>query len=170
MSNAYCLIRREPCYRFDAFMQGLSNAGFNPVTREPRHIREGDLLVVWNRAGTNEVLADCFERGGGTVIVAENGYIGRDSQKRQYYSLAIHGHNGSGVWYPKGPERFHKMGIHLEPWRLTGKNILICPNRRIGPKKFQMPENYDKHIACGLLSVTNRTIRTRPHPGNGTGR
>lgn len=167
MKRAYCVIREQPHYRHDAFHAGLKAAGFHieanlPSTRPAR----GDLLVIWNRYSCNEDTADRWEKDGGTVIVAENGYCGRDGNGIQHYALAVHGHNGSGTWHYGGPERWAALGIELKPWRESGEHILVCPNRHFGMRGLAMPVDWERLTVAALRRITKRPIRVRPHPQN----
>lgn len=164
--NAYCLIRPLPHYRLDAFVAGLKAAGYQVTVGVCGKVNPGDVLLIWNRYGSNEQLADDFERRGGTVLVAENGYIGRDAAGRQHYALAIHGHNGRGQWHPGGTERWVQLGIELKPWRADGEHILVCPNRPFGMRGFEMPVHWARDTVERLRRHTKRPIRVRPHPGN----
>jgi hypothetical protein len=165
---AWCLIKRNVDSRWDAFVSGLRAAGYRVMeNREPSgKIAPGDVLVLWNRKSANEIIADRFERAGGTVIVAENGYIGADATGRQYYALAVHGHNGSGRWPQGDGERFDRLGLDLKPWRTGGEHILICPNRFIAPRWFMMPRDWVETITRMLARITKRPVRVRPHPGH----
>lgn len=164
--NAYCLIRPQPHYRHDAFVAGLKAAGYVVNTGACGPGKPGDVLVIWNRYGSNEVLADRFEAEGGTVLVAENGYLGRDAEGRQHYAIARHGHNGSGQWPEGGPERWTRLGVELQPWRANGEHILLCPNRPFGMRGFEMPVHWVRDTVEALRRHTKRPIRVRPHPGN----
>jgi hypothetical protein len=105
--KAYCLIRTQPHYRHEAFVAGLKRCGYDVHLSYARWpVRPGDVLVIWNRYGETERIADGFEAAGGTVLVAENGYIGRgggtpkhtNGPGNHYYALARHAHNGRGRW------------------------------------------------------------------------
>ena len=169
MRRAYCALKTRPHYRHEAFHAGLQAAGFHVETRLPSAPpAPGDILVIWNRYSCDEQTADKWEAQGGTVLVAENGYIGQDGAGQQYYALARHGHNGSGSWFCGGPERWDRLGIELKPWRERGEHVLVCPNRSFGPKGFAMPYGWDKSIIDELRRVTRRPIRLRPHPQNST--
>ena len=103
---AACMIRDLPHYRRDAFVRGLQAAGKRivpSVGAAPKSL--DDWLVIWNRYGEGERLADLWESRGGTVLVCENGYLGTDSEGRQLYAIAIHGHNGSGRWFVGDEDR-----------------------------------------------------------------
>lgn len=174
--TAYCLIRPLPHYRHEAFIAGLKAAGHTVDTRVPIEGRPGDVLVIWNRYGVNEQIADRFEATGGTVLVAENGYIGKDKQGRQLYAIAVSKHNGGGSW-PRGNEkRWEALGIEIKPWRDTApvvidgqprdKHILVCGNRSFGTRGNVMPVGWEKDVRHRLSKITRREIRLRFHPGN----
>lgn len=173
--KAYCLIRPQPHYRHDAFVAGLAAVGYDVERIPPKGAPgRGDVLVIWNRYGDAEQLADRFEAGGGTVLVAENGYIGSgggtpkltEGPGNHYYALARHAHNGRGEWTVGGPERWEALGVELQPWRTEGEHILICANRSFGMKGGVMPLDWAVNVAGRLKRVTKRRIVIRNHPGN----
>lgn len=160
---ALCTIRKEPHYRRGAFDEGLKRAGYKLVDRG-RPESKADLLVIWNRQGAQEATANTWEACGGTVLVCENGYIGRDDQGRQFYAMAAHGHNGSG-WFPVGAEdRFSALGIDLAPWRTDGYE-LICGQRGIGSKEMASPRGWETKIG-NRIRATAKVVKVRKHPGH----
>lgn len=166
--RAWSLIRREPHYRHDAFLSGLAAAGYEVNDAAPGFpVKPGDVLVIWNRYYDREQLADRFEAEGGTVLVAENGYLRGRHDGGDYYALAVHGHNGSGQWHIGGPGRWESLGIELKPWRTEGRHILVAPNRPFGMRGTVMPARWGEETAERLLKVTRRPVRLRLHPGNG---
>lgn len=160
---AVCLIRDQPHYRREAFVQGLAKAG-KKVVVSGRPQSHDDWLVIWNRYGHWEAQADQWERDGGTVVVCENGYVGADDQQRQLYAIALHGHNGSGRWLVGGEDRFGKLGIEPKPWRMNGKHILICGQRGIGSRTMASPVNWEEK-AVPRLKYLEHELRVRKHPG-----
>ncbi len=164
MKKAICLIRAEPHYRREAFVNGLKRAGYSLVERGHAE-RPEDLLVIWNRYGSNGAMADAWEQAGGTVLVAENGYIGKDALSRQYYAVSVHGHNGSGQW-PRGDgSRFAALNIELQPWQVRDGYSLICGQRGIGTRLMASPPDWHKSAASRLKKEGN-PIHVRLHPGN----
>lgn len=176
--TAYCDIREKPTYRADAFIAGLQAHGFHVLHRQlpAEPPKPGDVLVIWNRYSDRELTADKWERQGGKVLVAENGYCGRDANGHQLYALAVHGHNGSGTW-PRGesnwlsntPEysaRWDALGLGFQKWQTGGEHILVCPNRHFGMKGLAMPVGWEQLVVAQLRKVTKRPIRVRPHPQN----
>lgn len=168
MKIAYCLIRDYPCYRRDAFIGGLQKAGYKVETRHPQGMpQHGNLLVIWNKYGDFETMANKFKANGGTVLVAENGYLGFDKDGIQNYALAIDGHNGSGVWPQGDGSRFEKLGIELQPWRELGEHIAIRGQRGIGSRLMASPVGWHFHTANELAKITKRKVLIKEHPGNG---
>lgn len=161
---AACLIRDQPHYRSEAFKRGLRACGYT-FAHSVRPSDRRDLLVIWNRYGSNEVAADLWEHRGGTVIVAENGYIGKDDEGRQLYALSVHGHNGSG-WFPVGDEdRFGSLSIPLKPWRQAGDYVLVCGQRGIGSRSMASPHGWHDRAAMNVSAHTGRVAKIRQHPG-----
>ncbi len=163
---ALCQIRPQPHYRRDAFEQGLRKSGYSLVA-SGRPEGPQDLLIIWNRYGAAESMANTWERCGGTVLVCENGYAGKDADGRQYYAIAANGHNGSG-WWPGGSEdRFARLNLEPQPWRAPGNgHLLICGQRGIGSREMASPSQWHDHVASRLRQQTARRLQIRPHPGN----
>jgi hypothetical protein len=161
---AICYIRPDPVYRREAFVSGLAKAGYRLAERGRPSSRD-DLLVIWNRYGRFESLADDWELDGGSVLVAENGYIGKDELGRQYYALAIHGHNGSGWWPVDDADRFSLLGISVLPWaNRTEGYSLICGQRGIGSRTMASPPNW--HFETQRAMEKHCAVKVRLHPGN----
>lgn len=163
--KALCQIRTQPHYRRYAFEEGLKRAGYSLVESGHPDSRE-DLLIIWNRYGGYEQMANAWERDGGTVLVCENGYIGRDEVDRQYYAIAVHGHNGSG-WFPVGTDdRFAKLGIELEPYKPHGAHIIVRGQRGIGTRDMASPPSWHDETARILRRTQPLPVKVIPHPGN----
>lgn len=135
-------------------------------------------MVTWNRYGENEYLADRFEAAGGTVIVAENGYINPGGGTPKFdvyegiepwhrYALAREGHNGSGYTPVGGFYRFQDLKLRLQSWKTDG-HVLVCPGRDFGSRKMLPPQDWVRDIVPKLKQEFPKSeIRVRPHPGNG---
>ena len=173
MKRAYVDIREKPSYRADAFVGGLKACGFHVLHRQlpDGPPKTGDVLVIWNRYSCAGQTADVWEKQGGTVLVAENGYCGRDGDGHQLYAISVHGHNGSGRWPGAGVgapadygARWRGLGLELKPWRAAGEHVLVCPNRSFGTKVMAMPQGWDQAAIKALRKYTKRPIRLRPHP------
>lgn len=163
---AMCQIRDQPHYRRQAFMDGLRKTGYS-VVNSGRASSPADLLIIWNRYGAQEAMADSWERTGGTVLVTENGYIGKDDLSRQYYAISAHGHNGAG-WWPTGDgKRFAELQIELSDWKLSeAGHYLVCGQRGIGSREMASPDNWHNIAASKIKKQTSQEVRIRLHPGN----
>jgi hypothetical protein len=162
--RAFVLIRGDPLYRREAFEQGLRTVGYE-IHGVPRDtIRADDVLVIWNRYGDGAIYADRFEAAGARVLVAENGYLGRDWRGGHWYALARNYHNGAGYWPDGGPDRWDSWGVELAPWREGGDEIVILATRSIGPPGVAEPHGW---CAQQLDWLQQRGIkaRIRQHPG-----
>ena len=166
MPVAYLTIRADPVYRREAFAAGLRAAGYD-VRAHPggATINRGDILVQWNRYGEGHDLATRFESAGCQAIIAENGFLGVDRADRRIYALAD-GHHQAGFWHVGDDDRFGRLSIPLEPWRTSGRHILIAPNREFGMPGMIQPNMFAEHMARQLMKITDRPIKIRPHPGN----
>lgn len=162
MKRALNLLRESIHYRRDAFNDGLRACGFDVVSlvRDPG---PDDLILIWNRYGRFELEAKRFEVGGATVLVAENGYLGKDWQGGDWYALARDHHLGAGVWPSGGPERWARIGVQPCPWRDAGayaKDILVLGQRGIGERGLASPLEWAERASSRLPNA-----RIRPHPG-----
>lgn len=164
MPRAWCLIRPAPHYRRGAFLDGLRAAGYDAMDVPPPvgGRKEGDLLVIWNRYGHFDSMAREFESSGGCVIVAENGYCGRDSQNRQHYALSAARHQRPLI-EPRG-ERFGELGVSPAPWREKGEHVLVCAQRGFGIRPHCMEPRWPGATANALKLFTKRPVVIRPHP------
>lgn len=164
--KAICKIKLEPHYRRAAFEAGLRSVGYELVDNAAPTDRR-DLLVIWNRQHGEEGLADTWERSGGSVLVCENGYVGRDDADRQLYAMSMHGHNGSG-WFPYDvdEDRLTLLHVELKPWQVRdGGHVLICAQRGIGSRTMASPSNWHEATKQRLRAMGFKDIRVRLHPG-----
>lgn len=162
--RALIRIRPEPYYRRAAFESGLKRLGFMLVNVGVPSGPE-DWLIIWNRQNADEQMADNWERLGGTVIVAENGYLQRVD--KSMYAISVHGHCGSG-WFPVGDEdRFTPLGFPLKPWREPTDHSLrlVCGQRGVGSREMKSPTGWAENL-CTKFRKLNVPHRFRPHPGN----
>ena len=176
--KAYCLVREQPWYRREAFTAGLKAAGHAVSLRQPERMDRDTVLVIWNRYGGNHELALEVERKGGTVLVAENGYLGAGGtspkfdvhpagpQPEHYYALARGYHNDDARSVAGVAARFPALGVAVKPWRTAGDHVLVCPNRAFGPPERAMHPDWATRCADRLSKHTRRPIHVRRHPGN----
>lgn len=167
--RAFCMIRDLPHYRRESFVAGLTAAGYEVDLSGRADYRAGDVLLIWNRYGAYHELALRAERAGATVLVSENGFAGRDAQGRQFYQLAVGGHNGSGSWRVGESDRLAAQGLTVAPWQATTPTapIVVRGQRGIGRAGVASPPDWHNRVAEYLRQHTRRPIVVVPHPGNG---
>ena len=147
--------------RHEAILAGLKAAGLEPVTAAER----ADVLVTWNLHRPDvQRAAEACEARGGTVLVCEEAYTRRLHPER-YIAMALQGHNGSGRWFPGGPERWTRLGLEIAPWRRDGESILVCASRGMGSTKMREPRGWAEKICGRLRGLTSRSVLMRAHPG-----
>lgn len=155
----------SPYYRRDAFRRGLARLGYS-VGHPPKERPEPtDVLLIWNRSRGNHDLATRYEKAGARVLVAENGYIGKDRDGHLLYALALGHHLGAGAWVEGAGDRWDRLNIDLLPWRSDGREIVVLPQRGIGEPGIAMPSDWTTKVVERIRKVTDRPIRIRPHPG-----
>lgn len=173
-SFAYVMLRESPEYRADAFRQGLRAAGFQ-VTGAPRlqPPNPDDVLVIWNRYGRFNHYAEVFERSRARVIVAENGFLGRDAPGGPWYSITETNPLAAGIWpvdateLSRWDQMRETMGVKICEWRKGGSEIIILAQRGIGPNGVRQPDGWHRRIAEQLKAAGHR-VRVREHPGERT--
>lgn len=158
MTRALILFKPGLHYRKELFAAGLKTLGYTavPSLGDPK---PGDLLVIWNRTGESHSKAKQFEAAKASVLVVENGYLGKDWRGQQWFAMAHNHHNGAGSWHHGGPERWDGFGVELAPWRKPGGECVILAQRGIGEQHLRAPE--------GWLDLARTTTkgRIRRHPG-----
>ncbi len=155
----------SPHYQRANILNGLKRLGYRvdcPVFPPPE---PGDVLILWNRYERFEPEARLYEHVGAKVIIVENGFIGKDKDGRQLYAMALSQHSGAGQWYVGQDDRWGRLGIDTQPWRLQGREIVILPQRGMGKQGTAMPRDWPMTVVERLKKVTDRPIRIRPHPG-----
>ena len=147
--------------RHEAFAAGLRAAGLRDVERP-----EGaEALVTWNRhrAEVQRAALACEARGG-QVVVCEEAYTRRLVQG-PHFAMALGAHNGAGRWFPRGPERWQRLGLRLQPWRRRGRHVLVCSSRGMGAPGLREPAGWGEDVCRRLRPMTRRPVRLRRHPG-----
>jgi len=159
MPRALNSLRPSQHYEREAFDAGLSAVGYDVVQNLPGPT-SGDVLLIWNRYGAWAEQAIQFERFGGRVLVAENGYLGKQWRGGKWFSLAVGHHNGAGTSPYRGPARWDGWGVELSPWR-SGAGSLILGQRGIGEVGLRSPDGWAEATQARYGG------HIRQHPGTG---
>lgn len=162
--RAWLALRDAVHYRKEAFAAGLAAAGFAVEHRMTAHPGPHDVLVCWNRYGEVDAVARRFEARGRPVLVAENGYLGNELAGARWYALARGQHNGAGAWADGGPDRWDALQVNLGNWHGAGGEIVLLPQRGIGPPGIAMPRDW-LHRTERRLARAGIAYRVRRHPG-----
>lgn len=150
-------------HKTEIFEAGLQSVGFSVDTAEINDPKPEDVLIVWNRKPTNIDKIKRFEAAGCRVFVAENGYIGADSEGNRLICLALNRHLGRGTWFVGAEARYKKQNFEINPWRQKrGDEIVILGQRGIGDATDGA---WAEKLAETLKHMTKRPIRIRHHPG-----
>lgn len=107
-----------------------------------------------------------LEEGLRTVIL-ESGYINRGNGPDNHYAAGLDGINGRAWFNNAGSpsDRLLKLGIKVQPWRITGEHILLC-----GQVPWDASVDFINFVewahrtAGRLQAVSSRRIVYRPHP------
>ena len=175
--KAYCLLRQDPWYRRQVFVDGLKACGHEVLLRRPDAMSKDTILLIWNRYAAVHELALQAERAGATVIVAENGYLGYEGvspkfdvhpqgpKPGSFYSLSLGWHNGRGRWHVGEWNRFPALGVTIKPWRTKEGYQLVCPNRSFGVGEQLMHPDWAARKESSLRKA-GFLVKVRVHPGN----
>jgi hypothetical protein len=168
-SVAWIGLRAAVHYRMDAFWAGFAACDFEPRVWEPgAQMRAGDVLCIWNRMPSWEPIAQHATKVGCAVLVAENGYLGKNWQGGNWYALALDYHNGPGRW-PLIPGRWQQIGEPVRPARPMPlrPRVLLLPQRGIGPQQYAMPPDWAETVRRRVQAALGYDVSVRPHPGKG---
>jgi hypothetical protein len=156
-------IRPQPHYRAESFRKGLEACGFEIRPDKPlEQVHASDVLVIWNRYGWFDGEARRFEAAGARVLVAENGYLGNEFAGDSWYAISLSQHNGAGRFPMDAGQRWSGTGARISDWRVGGEEIVVLPQRGIGPQGVAMPSGWSE-TACSFLK--GHRFRVRSHPG-----
>lgn len=162
--RVWLALRHDNHYRADAFRAGLKACGYTVEHGVTYHPGPRDALLIWNRYGSGAQAADRFDRLGLPVWVAENAAWGNDFAGDRWYSLARNWHNKVGSFDVGGHERWDSINTRLSPWRTSGEETVILPQRGIGPKGVAMPHGWAEKVQA------EHGGRIRRHPGKREGK
>lgn len=158
------MLRPDPAFRWESFASGLEAQGYE-VSRQPEASpKPDDVLVLWNRYPQREVIASRYELAGAKVLIAENGYLGREWRGGFWYSLSIGQHNGAGRWPDGEAERWDSWGVELSPWRDDGGETVVLGQRGFGHPSVRSPAGWERVVAKKLGDAGVKA-RIRQHPG-----
>lgn len=164
------MLRPAPFYRRGSFEAGLKRLGYTLAGDHRQPYTPTDVLVIWNRYGTGAQLAERMHAAGGTVVVVENGLVGRDRPDGHWYSLALddpaHAGGRLAPWI-EGEDRLERVGVASYALRKAGREVIVLASRGIGPPGVASPRGWTEETARQVRAQTDRRVRVRAHPGEG---
>lgn len=159
LKTANVVLHRSPYYRLEVFTAGLQAHGYRVISDRNAQPDSSDVLLIWNRNPNHERIAKRYEEAGATVLVTENGFIGKTKAIAKFH------HAGAGEWHVGTEDRWSRLNVDVKAWRTDGRHILLLPQRSIGEPGVAMPRNWEQSTLNRLRRMTDRPIRVRKHPG-----
>jgi len=159
------VLDRAP-YNGAAIKQTLKRLGYQVVAGPPADVGPGDVIVTWNRYQRDMGHIQAFEAGGGKNIVFENSPLGRTRDGGPWYSVAVGGHNGAGVYREPDIMQFGRLNYPVREWGIkhTG-TILFLATRHMGAPDAREPKSWLAKAMSFTQQKWNLTAKVRAHPG-----
>ncbi len=152
---------------FDNFASGCRISGHDVVYND----HDCDVSVIWSilwngRMAPNKDVWEICQKQNKPIIVLEVGGIKRGTT----WKVGINGINREANFGPKehGPERANLFNLKLQPWRTSGRDIIICGQHNKSHQWRDMPRMEDWVLATieTIRHHTARPIIVRSHPRN----
>lgn len=169
------LVKRINPPWFNALIRGSKKHGFTEhheiTPANLSTISPNDVLLIWNRHGSQNTLALEFEKRGNHIIVLENAYL--KPWDKTHISIGLGFHNNIKHSLPclDNGERFRSLGIELKPWQYNQRgHILYCTQSKtfdqkgIGWAEYAQPSGMDTKIIHNIRKQGNRNIIFRMNP------
>lgn len=149
---------------FSAIRSGLTSLGFATSS----HDNNADVAVIWSylwagRMKPNQAIYNLYRSTGRNVLIAEVGMLKRGiTWKLCLNSTTNTGNYGAG--FDTG--RAQALGLHTQPWRNTGQNIVIAMQRDDSGQWTAgcSATTWLQTTITQLRQHTDRNIVVRPHP------
>lgn len=130
---------------------------------------EFDVAIFYGLAGgLSKLLAD-YRNSGRRAVYIDLGYWGRRKLSRWdgYHKLALNSRHPTAYFQqrPKGPERFETFRIPIQPWRESGRHILLIGmSAKAAAAEGLRAEQWERETVARLRELTDRPIVYRPKP------
>ena len=164
---AYGSLNSKPV--FDAFISNLKEKKENFQIN--KYDLDTDVAVIWSvlwqgRMRSNLRIWKEFKALNKPVVVLEVGGIKRNTT----WKMAINGINRDADFANQNvsPDRWKKFNIELQPWKHTGKNIIICGQHDSSEQWKDLPKmnTWLLEQVTQIKKITDKKIIIRPHPRN----
>lgn len=151
---------------FESFVNGAKKLGHDIVT----HDLSADAYVIWSVLWHGRMLKNydvwCNAKlSNKPIIILEVGGLKRGTT----WKIGLNHINNNGKFFNYDnliPNRSKKLGINLEQWKSTGRNILVCGqhSRSEQWKGYPPPDVWIHQTISTIRKFTDRPIKVRPHP------
>jgi hypothetical protein len=149
---------------FAAFARGLDRHGIARC----HHDINADVAVIWSvvwsgRMQGNRTIWQHYRDHGRPVVVLEVGMLDRG----RTWKIGV---NGTGLQSQfcrhLDADRPGHIGIHTQPWKTPGSDIVICLQREDSEQWQGLPpvQTWLDRVVDHIKSVSDRPIQIRPHP------
>lgn len=128
-----------------------------------------DIAIFYGLAGGLARLLSDYREHGARAIYVDLGYWGRRKLSRWdgHHKLALNSRHPTDYFQarPKGPERFRQFRVAINPWRTTGRHILLIGmSAKASAAEGFAPEQWERETVQQLRALTDRPIVYRPKP------
>lgn len=161
-----------------AMQEGIEKHGHRVVLRAQSAYRDNnyetcDAAVVFGLHRPGDLILAEHGARKTPVFVVDYGYVKRGTlmhskvDENLYYSVSLNGLNGKSDPFPSpmSGERWEQLGVPLQPWRTSGKYILVCGQKQNDVSLGNLnPIFWAKQTIAKLQQITKRSIVFRPHP------
>lgn len=157
--NVYCTNHTHSRVVCHAFAEGHDGKIVPPVK-----LLDGPAMVYGILRGCGDIVREC-EWVGRTYYYVDHGYF-----KRGYYDgyfRVVRNGFQIRVWDTTAdPERWENLKIPLEPWKKTGKHVLVCPiSQYLGDFLGIDPQKWTAAVVREISLHTDRPIVVKPKDG-----
>jgi len=152
--NVYCTGHKHSVQVCHAFAAG-ARAPIVP----PAPLLRGDVMMYGALRGLLPTLMQA-QREGRTWFYADNGYL-KPGHYRGHYRITRNAlqHDGRGT---ARPDRWRRLGLTIEPWRRSGRHVVICPPGRLFGALFGFDaDQWLSDTLDVLRRHTDRELRVR---------
>lgn len=152
---------------------GIVRKGGRVVLRSSIHHRGGrcqfDAAIFYGLAGGLAKTLQDYRDSGRKAFYIDLGYWGRRKRTRfdGNHKIALNGRHPTAYFQniPKPSDRFDEFGIKVEPWRASGRHVLVIGmSAKAATAEGLRPHGWETETIARLRKLTDRPIIYRPKP------
>lgn len=124
-------------------------------------LQDGPAAVYGILRGCDRIIDEC-EWIGRDFYHVDHGYV-RRGHYHGYYRISRNGLQWSGAVGDYPADRWRSLGVDLQPWRRTGRTVVVCPiARAIGAFYGIDPHLWLAAVTRELARHTDRPVVVKP--------